>query len=106
MATQVHALIQPVDPRPAGLLLSDPRVAAKLVILMDVFQILLSSLSERSARVVIFYAQIIISVVLRRYLSGSRSGPKNLPFKGFFTNILQNRTKYAVNACHDVKRAL
>ena len=32
MATQVHALIQPVDPWPAGLLLSDPRVAAQLVI--------------------------------------------------------------------------
>ena len=31
MATQVPALIQPVDPRPAGLLLSDPRVAAQLV---------------------------------------------------------------------------
>ena len=29
MATRVHALIQPVDTRPAGLLLSDPRVAAQ-----------------------------------------------------------------------------
>ena len=32
MATRVPALIQPVDPRPAGLLLSDPRVAAQLVV--------------------------------------------------------------------------
>ena len=32
MATRAAALIQPVDPRPAGLLLSDPRVAAQLVI--------------------------------------------------------------------------
>ena len=31
MATRVRALIQPVDPRPAGLLLSDPRVAVDLV---------------------------------------------------------------------------
>ena len=33
MVTRVRALIQPVDPRPAGLQLSDPRVAADLVIL-------------------------------------------------------------------------
>ena len=32
MVTRVPALIQPVDPRPAGLLLSDPRVPAQLVI--------------------------------------------------------------------------
>ena len=31
MATRVPALIQPVDPRPTRLLLSDPRVAAQLV---------------------------------------------------------------------------
>ena len=31
MATRVPALFQPVDPRPDGLLLSDPRVAAQLV---------------------------------------------------------------------------
>ena len=31
MATRVRALIQPVDPWPARLLLSDPRVAADLV---------------------------------------------------------------------------
>ena len=32
MATRVRALIQPMDRRPAGLLLSDPRVAADLVV--------------------------------------------------------------------------
>ena len=31
MAKRVPALIQPVDARPAGLLLSDPQVAAQLV---------------------------------------------------------------------------